>query len=45
MMTAVHRTQFIKNWTQNYCNSMEKKPDCLVVGVSGEIDLAVVSTI
>ena len=44
-MTAVDRIQFIKNWIKNYCNSMEKKPDSLVVGVSGGIDSAVVSTI
>ena len=44
-MKAADRVQFIKNWIKNYCNSMEKKPDCLVVGVSGGIDSAVVSTI
>ena len=45
MMTAADRIQFIKNWIKNYCDSMEKKPDSLVVGVSGGIDSAVVSTI
>jgi NAD+ synthase len=45
MMTAADRIQFITNWIKNYCNSMEKKPDSLVVGVSGGIDSAVVSTI
>ena len=45
MMTAADRIQFIRNWIKNYCNSMEKKPDSLVVGVSGGIDSAVVSTI
>ena len=44
-MTSADRIQFIKNWIKNYCNSMEKKPDSLVVGVSGGIDSAVVSTI
>ena len=44
-MTAADRIQFIKNWIKNYCNSMEKKPDSLIVGVSGGIDSAVVSTI
>jgi len=39
------RVNYIKNWIVNYCNSMEKKPSCLVVGVSGGIDSAVVSTI
>ena len=45
MMTAADRIQFIKNWIKNYCYSMEKNPDTLVVGVSGGIDSAVVSTI
>jgi NAD+ synthase len=45
MMTAADRIQFITNWIKNYCNSMEKKPDSLVMGVSGGIDSAVVSTI
>jgi NAD+ synthase len=45
MMTPADRIQFIKNWIKNYCDSMEKKPDSLVVGVSGGIDSAVVSTI
>ena len=44
-MTAADRIQFIKNWIKKYCNSMEKKPDSLVVGISGGIDSAVVSTI
>jgi NAD+ synthase len=44
-MNATDRIQFIKNWIKNYCNSMKKKPDCLVIGVSGGIDSAVVSTI
>ena len=44
-MNAAERIEFIKNWIKNYCNSMERKPDCLVVGVSGGIDSALVSTI
>jgi NAD+ synthase len=44
-MNAAERIEFMKNWIKNYCNSMERKPDCLVVGVSGGIDSAVVSTI
>ena len=44
-MTPADRIQFIKNWIKNYCDSMEKKPDSLVVGISGGIDSAVVSTI
>ena len=45
MMTTAERIQFIRDWIKGYCNSMEKKPDCLVVGVSGGIDSAVVSAI
>jgi NH3-dependent NAD+ synthetase len=44
-MIVADRIQFIKKWIKNYCNSTEKKPDCLVVGVSGRIDSADVSTI
>jgi NAD+ synthase len=45
MMTVVDRIEFIKNWIKNYCESADNKPSCLVVGVSGGIDSAVVSTI
>jgi len=44
-MQAKERVEYIKSWIINYCNSMPKKPTCLVVGVSGGIDSAVVSTI
>ena len=44
-MTAEQRVQYIKNWILKYTNAMQKKPSCLVVGVSGGIDSAVVSTI
>lgn len=36
---------FITGWILDYCSKMPKKPDSLVVGVSGGIDSAVVSTI
>lgn len=36
---------FITGWILDYCTKMPKKPDSLVVGVSGGIDSAVVSTI
>jgi len=44
-MQPKKKVNYIKNWIVNYCNSIEKKPSCLVVGVSGGIDSAVVSTI
>ncbi len=44
-MQPKERVDYIKTWIVNYCNLMEKKPSCLVVGVSGGIDSAVVSTI
>ncbi len=44
-MNPKKKINYIKSWIVNYCNSMEKKPSCLVVGVSGGIDSAVVSTI
>jgi NAD+ synthase len=44
-MQPKKRVNYIKNWIVNYCNSIEKKPSYLVVGVSGGIDSAVVSTI
>ena len=36
---------FIKDWILNYVNSMPKKADCLVIGVSGGIDSSVSSTL
>jgi len=44
-MNANERVDIIKNWILNYVNSMPKKATSLVVGVSGGIDSAVVSTI
>ncbi|MBM5787432.1 MAG: NAD(+) synthase [Pelagibacterales bacterium] len=44
-MTVEERVKYIKNWILKYIKSMPKKPSCLVVGVSGGIDSAVVSTI
>ena len=44
-MNANERVDIIKNWILNYINSMPKKATSLVVGVSGGIDSAVVSTI
>jgi len=44
-MNVSERVDTIKNWIVGYVNSMPKKANTLVVGVSGGIDSAVVSTI
>ena len=44
-MNASKRVDFIKNWIIDYVKSMPNKASSLVVGVSGGIDSAVVSTI
>ena len=44
-MKPADRIKHIVKWIKDYCGSMDKKPDCLVVGVSGGIDSAVVSTL
>ena len=44
-MKPKERIIFITGWILDYCSKMPKKPDSLVVGVSGGIDSAVVSTI
>ena len=44
-MKSAYRIKHIVKWIKDYCSSMKKKPDCLVVGVSGWIDSAVVSTL
>ena len=44
-MNASKRVEFIKNWIIDYVQSMPKEASTLVVGVSGGIDSAVVSTI
>jgi len=36
---------YIKNWILDYCKSMPKEPESLVVGISGGIDSSVTSTI
>ena len=36
---------FIKDWILNYVNSMPKKADSLVIGISGGIDSSVTSTL
>ena len=44
-MQTSKRIDYIKNWIFDYCKSMPKQPDSLVVGISGGIDSSVTSTI
>ena len=44
-MKTEDRITYIKNWILNYCRSMPKEPDCLVIGISGGIDSSVTSAI
>ena len=44
-MQTPDRINYIKSWILNYCKSMPKEPDSLVIGISGGIDSSVVSTI
>ena len=44
-MQTTERINYIKSWILDYCKSMTKEPDSLVVGISGGIDSSVTSTI
>jgi len=44
-MQISDRISYIKSWILDYCKSMPKEPDSLVVGISGGIDSSVTSTI
>ena len=44
-MQTSERIDYIKNWINDYCKSMSKEPDSLVIGISGGIDSSVTSTI
>ena len=44
-MQTSERIDYIKNWIIDYCKSMPKEPDSLVIGISGGIDSSVTSTI
>ena len=44
-MEASKKTVFIKDWILKYVNSMPKKAESLVIGVSGGIDSSVTSTL
>jgi len=44
-METSKRIDHIKKWILDYCKSMPKEPEALVVGISGGIDSSVTSTI
>ena len=44
-MQISERINYIKNWINDYCKSMPKEPDSLVIGISGGIDSSVTSTL
>ena len=44
-MQTLDRINYIKNWIIDYCKSMPKEPESLVIGISGGIDSSVASTI
>jgi len=44
-MQTLDRINYIKNWIIDYCKSMPKEPESLVIGISGGIDSSVTSTI
>ena len=44
-MQTTEMVEYIKNWITDYCKSMSKEPDSLVIGISGGIDSSVTSTI
>ena len=44
-MEVSKKIVFIKDWILNYVNSMPKKADSLVIGISGGIDSSVTSTL
>ena len=44
-MQTAKRIDYIKQWILDYCKSMPKEPDSLVIGISGGIDSSVTSTI
>ena len=44
-MDASKKAIFIKDWILSYVNSMPKKAESLVIGISGGIDSSVSSTL
>mgnify|MGYP001182475739 CR=1 FL=1 len=44
-MESSKKAIFIKDWILNYVNSMPKKAESLIIGISGGIDSSVSSTL
>ncbi|MBA1337911.1 MAG: NAD+ synthase [Pelagibacterales bacterium] len=44
-MKVEKRAKIIENWIDNYCNTATFSPKSLIIGISGGIDSAVVSTL
>ena len=44
-MQTSEMVEYIKNWISDYCKSMSKEPDSLIIGISGGIDSSVTSTL
>ena len=44
-MKIPERVDYIKNWINDYCKSMSKEPNSLIIGISGGIDSSVTSTL
>jgi len=44
-MQTIERINYIKKWIEDYCKSMPKEPESLVIGISGGIDSSVTSAI
>jgi len=44
-MQTAEIINYIKSWILDYCKSMPKEPDSLIIGISGGIDSSVTSTI
>ena len=44
-MQTSERVNYIKKWVVDYCKSVPKEPDSLIIGISGGIDSSVASTI
>jgi len=44
-MKIEERITYIKSWIRNYCKSMTKEADSLIVGISGGIDSSVTSAL
>ena len=44
-MKTSERIDYIKNWINEYCKSMSREADSLIVGISGGIHSSVTSTL